>query len=102
MFSETPYQRDEEVFNELMLHSPHGIAILNKKGKIIDINQSLAEILGYNREEMLDTSFEIYTHPDDLKKDFSKIKEMRDGKIDHYRMVKRYLHKNGNIVWADS
>ena len=98
---EESYQRNTEVFNQLMHQSPIGIGIVNKKGDLIDCNRSLGNMLGYTRKEILEMNFEDFTHPDDLKKEYPMIKEMWNGKRDKYQIKKRYIHKNGQVICVE-
>src|SRR5262249_31927024 len=45
-------------------------------------------------------SFQDITHPDDLAADLAQVEQMHDGKINSYEMDKRYLRKDGTIVWV--
>ncbi len=101
MNAEDFYKRDKEVFNQLMQQSPIGIGIVNEKGTLIDCNKSLADIVGYSVKELLSSNFENFTHLDDLEREWVKIREMWEGKRDRYHMIKRYIHKDGHIVWVD-
>ncbi|TFF97034.1 MAG: PAS domain S-box protein [Promethearchaeota archaeon] len=95
------YQRDNEIFNQLMHQSPIGIAIVDKRGVLVDCNKALGDMLGYSQEELLNLSFEDFTHPEDLNKEWPMIKNMWNGEIDKYHIIKRYIHKSGEIIWVD-
>ena len=57
-------------------------------------------MLGYDEHELLATSFQSVTHPDDLGRDLVQIYKLLDGKISNYQMEKRYIHKDGHSVWV--
>jgi PAS domain S-box-containing protein len=78
-----------------------GIAHVSPKGHFLEINQRFCDIVGYECEEMLSKTFQSIIHEDDLEEDFNKIKLMLDGKIDQYSMEKRYIHRNGSIIWVN-
>jgi diguanylate cyclase len=44
--------------------------------------------------------FQDITHPDDIEENLSFVGRMLAGEIDNFQMEKRYIHKNGSIVWA--
>jgi PAS domain S-box-containing protein len=45
--------------------------------------------------------FADFTYPEDVDKDLNLFKELIEGKISKYSMEKRYVHKNGNLIWAN-
>src|SRR5262249_45579002 len=60
----------------------------------------LCRILGYTADELVTKSFHDLTYPDDLAADLVQVELMREGKIDNYNIEKRYLRKDGAIIWA--
>jgi PAS domain S-box-containing protein len=79
-----------------------GIAHVAPDGRWLRVNEALCRILGYPADELITKSFQDITHPDDLAADLADVKNMLDGKIDNYGTDKRYLRKDGSIVWARS
>ncbi len=77
-----------------------GIAHVAPDGRWLRVNQSLCRILGYRVRELIKKSFQDVTHPDDLPDELAEIERMHEGTIDSYGMDKRYLRKDGAIVWA--
>src|SRR5208283_962366 len=61
----------------------------------------LCEILGYSREEMLQRRFQDITHPDDVKASLVLGAQLIPGKIGNYSLEKRYVRKDGGIVWCN-
>jgi PAS domain S-box-containing protein len=57
-------------------------------------------MLGYEEHELLATTFQAITHPDDLEANLTYTRQLRAGEIDTYHIEKRYLHKCGATVWA--
>ncbi|MBF0634500.1 MAG: PAS domain S-box protein [Nitrospinae bacterium] len=78
-----------------------GIAHVGPDGHFLDVNQKLCDIVGYTREELLSLTFQQITHPDDLDLDLSYTRQLLAGEIPNFSMEKRYLKKNGEIVWVD-
>ncbi len=56
-------------------------------------------MVGYTREELLALDFQAITHPDDLDADLSLVADLYNGLISTYRMDKRYIRKDGSIIW---
>jgi PAS domain S-box-containing protein len=77
-----------------------GIAHLAPDLRWLRANQALSRILGYPVDELVTKSLQDITHPDDLAADLAQIKRTLDGTIDSYDMDKRYLRKDGAIVWG--
>ena len=77
-----------------------GIAHVSPIGKWLRVNKGLCEILGYSAEELLQSTFQDLTHPDDLNTDLDSVQFLLDGRIDSYSMEKRYLRKDGSQVWG--
>jgi PAS domain S-box-containing protein len=73
----------------------------NSKGRWIKVNRSLYEMLGYTEDELLSLTFMEITHPDDLTRDLVAQNRILQGKSDTYRWEKRYIHKDGSIVWIN-
>ncbi|WP_027359991.1 PAS domain S-box protein [Desulforegula conservatrix] len=98
--AEAVIRESEERFRGAFETAPHGMAIVSMEGKWTKVNQALCDILGYSRDEFLATDFQAITHPDDLEADLEFVNQLTGGIIDNYQMEKRYIHKNGSIIWG--
>ena len=76
-----------------------GIAHVDLDGRWLEVNQALCDIVGYSHGELQELSFQEITHPDDLSDDLKLAGKLLRGEITHYHLEKRYLRKNGEIVW---
>src|SRR6202048_5034235 len=76
-----------------------GMALVSPEGKWLRVNRAMCEITGYSEAELLERTFQDITHPDDLEADLENVHKMLAGEIKTYQMEKRYLHKNGSVVW---
>jgi PAS domain S-box-containing protein len=77
-----------------------GIAHLTLDEQWISVNQRYCEITGYSREEILTAKVEDLTHPDDVEASLEFIRRIRSGELPEYRMEKRYVRKNGAVIWV--
>ena len=80
--------------------APIGKALVAPDGRWLRVNEALCRFLGRTREELLATSFQDLTHPDDLDGDLALLRETLDGRRDGYQIEKRYRHADGHVVWA--
>ena len=90
----------EQRFKSAFQYSAIGMALVSLEGKCLKVNSVLCSILGYSEDELLMKTFQEYTHPDDLDGDLDYLNQLLAGKIESYKMEKRYFHKNGKIIWG--
>jgi diguanylate cyclase (GGDEF)-like protein/PAS domain S-box-containing protein len=76
------------------------MALLDKQGRPILSNAFLSRMVGYSHGELSQMRFADFTFPDDIEKDSTQFTELMEGRIPVYSMEKRYVHKNGNLIWA--
>lgn len=99
LLEQTVHQKEIE-FAATFRFSGIGKALVAIGGSFIDVNPALCKLMGYTREELLQKSFQEITHPDDLQRDLDLLQQVLNGKANTYQMEKRYLHKNGSVIWA--
>ena len=68
--------------------------------RFIDVNGKFCEITGYTRDELLQMTFKQITHPDDRASDLEQFTRLMNGEIPSYDIEKKYLRKDGRIIWA--
>ncbi len=88
-----------ELFENAFEHAPIGKCLVGLDGSFLKVNPTLCEMVGYTREELLALDFQAITHPDDLDADLSLVTDLFNGVISTYRMDKRYIRKDGSLVW---
>jgi len=91
----------EERFRATFEQAAMGIAHVAPNGQWLRVNRKLCAILGYTENELRARTFQDITHPDDLDTDVGHAQRMLAGDIDMYAMEKRYLRKDGSIVWVE-
>lgn len=77
-----------------------GIGHFTLEGNLAESNRALEEMLGYSHNELQGMPFAGITHPDDVAEDMRLFGEMTSGRRDLYQLEKRYLRKNGEVMWA--
>ena len=95
----TALRESEARFRGAFEFAAIGMALVALDGRWMRVNRALCGIVGYTAEELLATTFQAITHPDDLEADMEYMRQMLDGSRSHYDMEKRYFHKGGHIVW---
>jgi PAS domain S-box-containing protein len=90
----------EECFQIICEHGGIGIASGDLQGCMTFVNPALEKMLGYNKEELIDRNFRDFTLDKDLPTEEAFIKELLAGKRDHYSIEKRYLRKDGELIWV--
>ncbi len=71
-------------------------------GRFAQVNRAFCELLGYSPAELLETTFEAITHPEDrsgLARE--PLRKLMDGTLADFHAEKRYLRKDGEVVWVD-
>ena len=95
------FRDSEEVNRATFDQAAVGIAHVATDGRWLRINDKLCTILGYPRDELLGMSFQDITHPDDLEADLGLVRQVVSGDIKTYSMEKRYVRKDGSLIWCD-
>ncbi|MER7332449.1 MULTISPECIES: EAL domain-containing protein [unclassified Micromonospora] len=94
--------RDSEArFRAVFVGAATGIGIAGVDGRIIDVNQAFADMLGYSIEELRQINVASLFHPDDAAGMWELYQELIEGKHDSARVEKRYYRKDGSVVWTD-
>ena len=78
-----------------------GIAHLTLTEEWISVNQRFCEITGYSRDEILAMKVEDLTHPEDLPATEAFVRRIVSGELPEYRMEKRYIRKDGRVIWVN-
>ena len=76
------------------------MALVGLDGHWLKVNDALCHIVGYSEQELLSRSFQDITYPDDLPFDMDFKERLLAGEIDHFQSEKRYVHKDGHVVWV--
>ena len=98
--AEEALQKSEKRFRSYFELGLIGMAISSPARGLIEVNDQLCQILGYERSELLQMSWEQLTHPDDLAAEAAVFNRVLAGDCDRYVLDKRYIRKDGQIVNA--
>jgi diguanylate cyclase (GGDEF)-like protein/PAS domain S-box-containing protein len=78
-----------------------GIVIADIEGRIVDVNKTICDMLGYTPEEFRQLQLNEFIHPDDAPGVWDAHREMVRGEREHFRLEKPYYRKDGQAVWTD-
>ncbi|MCD9025254.1 PAS domain S-box protein [Cohnella silvisoli] len=92
----------QALFEHIFNCTPIGIALYSLERKLISVNPAVCRILGYEQEEMTKLIEKEITHPDDYKSNDEEYDRLLNGSSSHFVMEKRYIHKEGSIIWTSS
>jgi PAS domain S-box-containing protein len=90
----------EERFRGLFSSAATGIAVSTPDGRYLQANTAYCRMLGYTEQELRSLNFATLTHPDDLHASVKFRDELLAGARDNFSVEKRYVRKNGDIIWA--
>ncbi len=99
--AEEALRESEERYRAVFTNAAVGINIVDPDGRFMQVNEISANMLGYRPEEMQALTVFDVTHPDDVDISRTNLSTLIEGKVDRYRVEKRYIRKDGEIVWAD-
>ena len=93
-------EESEERFRFAMQFSSIGTALVAPDGQWLGTNPALCDIIGYSEAELLATDVQSVTYPDDRDADAVELRQMLDRSIDTYQTNKRFVRKDGRVVWT--
>lgn len=98
--AEEEVRLSENRFRLSFERSPAGTAMMNPALRFLQANDAFCKMVGYSEAELITLNFADITHPDERQRDLHQAQRILTGEIDRCDVEKRYLHKNGDIVWA--
>jgi PAS domain S-box-containing protein len=98
--NEIRLRQSEILFRSLFNSAGIGIVLVNMDGKPFKVNERFARMVEYTEEELSQLTFDKFTYPEDLYKDYALYMQVIEKKIDNYEIEKRYVTKSGKIFWA--
>jgi PAS domain S-box-containing protein len=98
--AEEALRATEAMNRAAMDRAPIGKALVQIDGRFTKVNPALCQLVGYSESELLTMSFQAITHPDDLAQNLSSLQALIQGKSVTYQVEKRYIHRDGRILWG--
>jgi len=98
---EESIREKEAQFRGYFEHSQVGMAITSPTKGWVVVNDQLLRILGYTMDELHQMTWAEITHPEDLEADVKQFERMLAGEVDNYVLDKRFIRKDGEIVYTN-
>jgi PAS domain S-box-containing protein len=90
----------EARFRTAFENAPIGMALVHPDGSFLLGNHALCVMLGYTEDELLRTTLQDVTHPDDLEDDLAQLRRALTGEFATYSLDKRYIRRDGQTIWV--
>jgi PAS domain S-box-containing protein len=98
--AEQELRESEDKFKYIFDHSVIGMSLTLPSGGL-RVNDAFCRMLGYSRSELEHRTWQEVSHPDDIADTQRRVEPLQSGTADSVRFIKRYLRKDGAVVWAD-
>ena len=99
--AEEALQESQERFRGTFENAAVGIAHKDANGRFLRVNETYCAIVGYTREELLARTFHDITYPEDLAAELEPYTRLMRGELSSYSLEKRYVRKDGSLIWID-
>ena len=98
--TEAALAASEALLRDAFANAPIGMVLASPDLRVLRVNPALCAMLGYTEEELLASDFRRFTHPADVAPNQRLLERALAGEIATYQLEKRYIHRDGHIVWA--
>jgi PAS domain S-box-containing protein/putative nucleotidyltransferase with HDIG domain len=100
--AESDLRESEARFRAIFDQAAVGVALVETATeRFLKVNQKYCDIVGLTPDEMTAITYRAITHPDDLQAGVEDLQKLRDGLIQSFTLEKRYIHKDGSLVWVN-
>ncbi|MCU7839923.1 MAG: PAS domain S-box protein [Candidatus Thiodiazotropha sp. (ex Troendleina suluensis)] len=98
--AELALRKSEMRFRSIFEYAAAGMVMGTSDGRIFEVNEAFAQMLGYHRDELEGMTIQEITHPDDWEVNHHKIEAVNKGQFSTYHLEKRYVKRDGQPVWS--
>ena len=93
-------QFESQLFHSVFDASAIGVVVENMEGQPLYVNPAFCAFLGFSEEELRSKHCVQFSPPEDAARDWAYFRQLRAGEIDHYQLEKRYVRRDGSLVWG--
>ncbi|MGC2112458.1 MAG: PAS domain S-box protein [Candidatus Korobacteraceae bacterium] len=90
---------EQQAFGLMFEQAGFGIAQVSLDGQWLAVNQSLCDILGYSRPELLSRTLQEVTRFDDIETELANCRRLLSGESQSFSTEKRHLRADGRVLW---
>ncbi len=90
----------EERFRQAFENANDGICIVSLDGRFLQVNQRMCDIYGYSKDELESMGVNDFAYPEDTNISLNFIQRSIAGEVSSSVFEKRYIHKNGSLIWG--
>ncbi len=98
--AEEALREGEKRFRRTFEMAGAGLAQVSLDGRFMRVNPRVCEILGYGEKELIGRTVKELSHPEDRDAADAQRDRVLRGEADSARLEKRYLRKDGAVVWV--
>jgi rsbT co-antagonist protein RsbR len=95
----SPFSINERFLRVLFDDAPYGVFVTRSDGSVAACNRPVADMLGYSIEEMQGRVFNDFAYSEDRTIGTEEIRALFSRRASHVTIEKRYVHRNGNLLW---
>ncbi|MGE3539619.1 MAG: ATP-binding protein [Candidatus Tectimicrobiota bacterium] len=93
-------RESEESFRAIFENAGIGMSVLSHDSRFLKVNTTMQEMFGYSAAETDNMEMASWTYPDDVLIDVDLFREVFAGRLERYQVEKRYLRKDGRLLWG--
>jgi PAS domain S-box-containing protein len=97
---EQQLQRSEALFRQTFEHAPIGIAVLDKRGSLVDVNSFFASILGYSKNVLKEQGIDAHLHSEDKHMSIKALRSSPEKFREPAMCEKRYVSRDGHTRYV--
>jgi PAS domain S-box-containing protein len=90
----------EEIYRAMFENAGVGITRVDLKGALVDANQTFCNMVGYTRDKLLGRPLSEITHAEDYGEGADYRNQLTRGAMKSATGEKRFVHKDGSIIWV--
>jgi two-component system cell cycle sensor histidine kinase/response regulator CckA len=99
--AEEALRHNEELLRKVFDSGVSGIAVGTSDWSLVRVNKTFASMLGYEPDEMKGMPVQDFVHPDEVETGLARVRNLVEGTLEEARFERRYLHRDGHVVWAN-
>ena len=92
---------DAQLGRQVFDSAPVGLSLASRDCRILRVNRTFSKFIGYSARELRGMTIQQITHPDDWPASAKEIDRVWKQAPNPRQIERRYLHKNGKIVWGE-